>query len=115
MGRRGRRRYGRTVAQPGRPGIKHAFMAASRRSRVPVVFVLFLACCTAHAARAADDPAATRPTSQPALRTFCNPLDLDYGLRRANGATGRQWRHGADPCVVLFKDRYYLFSTWDRP
>lgn len=38
---------------------------------------------------------------------FCNPLNLDYGWR-----DGR-YRHGAAPAVVLFKDKYYLFSTWD--
>jgi xylan 1,4-beta-xylosidase len=47
-----------------------------------------------------------------AARTFCNPLNLGYGVR----AKGTQpSRHGADPAVVLFNDRYWLFSTWDRP
>src|SRR5216110_3433739 len=44
-------------------------------------------------------------------KTFCNPLDLDYGWR---GST-RSSRHGADPVIVLYHNRYYLFSTWDRP
>lgn len=47
-----------------------------------------------------------------APRTFCNPIDIDYGLRVRSGAVHR---HGADPVIVLFNDRYYLFSTWDRP
>jgi hypothetical protein len=46
------------------------------------------------------------------VRTFCNPLDLDYGLRGSGAGTHR---HGADPAIVLYRDRYYLFSTWDRP
>src|SRR5215208_1199443 len=46
-------------------------------------------------------------------RTFCNPLNLDYGLRVKG--TSAVHRHGADPVVVLFNDRYYLFSTWDKP
>ncbi len=41
--------------------------------------------------------------------TFCNPLNLNYGW------SDKGYRHGADPVVVLFKDRYYLFSTWDLP
>jgi xylan 1,4-beta-xylosidase len=41
-------------------------------------------------------------------RTFCNPLNLDYGPYARGG------RHGADPVIVLFKDRYYLFDTWDK-
>jgi hypothetical protein len=40
-------------------------------------------------------------------RTFCNPLNLDYSWR--NDA----FRHAADPVIVLFKDKYYLFSTWE--
>jgi hypothetical protein len=41
--------------------------------------------------------------------TFCNPLNLDYGW------STKGYRHAADPMVVLFKDRYYLFTTWDVP
>ncbi len=51
--------------------------------------------------------AATVAAGLPAPQTFCNPLNLDYGWR-----DGR-YRHGADPVIVLFKDKYYLFSTWD--
>jgi len=40
--------------------------------------------------------------------TYCNPLNLDYGWR-----SGGTHRHGADPVIVLFKNQYYLFSTWD--
>jgi hypothetical protein len=51
---------------------------------------------------------ATRATPP---KTFCNPLDLDYGFFQRDK---RVFRHGADPVVVLFKDRYYLFSTWEN-
>jgi hypothetical protein len=44
-----------------------------------------------------------------APRTFCNPLNLDYGWG------GKGHRHSADPVIVLFKDRYYLFATDDVP
>jgi hypothetical protein len=40
-----------------------------------------------------------------APRTFCNPLNPDYGW------SAKGFRHGADPVIVLFKDRYYLFTT----
>src|SRR5438034_8723671 len=46
-------------------------------------------------------------------RTFCNPLNLDYGLRTKGESAVH--RHGADPVIVLFNNRYYLFSTWDKP
>ena len=45
-------------------------------------------------------------------KTFCNPLNLDYGISVKKEIA---YRHGADPVIVLFGDRYYLFSTWDRP
>lgn len=38
--------------------------------------------------------------------TFCNPLNLNY-------AFGGEDRHGADPVIVLFNDKYYLFDTHD--
>jgi hypothetical protein len=41
--------------------------------------------------------------------TFCNPMNLDYGPYAKGG------RHGADPVIVLFKNRYYLFDSWDKP
>lgn len=44
--------------------------------------------------------------------TYCNPLDLDYGW--GNFKDGREpFRTSADPVVVLFKDKYYLFATHD--
>ena len=61
--------------------------------KIPRFALPVLLCC---AAAAADQPA-----------TFCNPLNLDYGWGK------KGLRHGADPVIVLFKDRYYLFSTWD--
>ena len=42
-------------------------------------------------------------------RTFCNPLNLDYGW------SAKGFRHSADPVIVLFKERYYLFTTDDLP
>jgi hypothetical protein len=41
--------------------------------------------------------------------TFCNPLNLDYGWG------GKGHRHSADPVVVLFQNRYWLFATDDVP
>src|SRR5689334_21561669 len=45
--------------------------------------------------------------------TFCNPINVDYGIYQVKDEPAH--RHGADPVVVLFKDQYWLFSTWDRP
>src|SRR6186713_2820195 len=46
-------------------------------------------------------------------KTFCNPINLDYGIYQAGHEPPH--RHGADPVIVLYQDRYWLFSTWDRP
>lgn len=41
------------------------------------------------------------------VQTYCNPINIDYDF--GPGVC----RHAADPVVVLFKDKYYLFTTWD--
>ena len=44
--------------------------------------------------------------------TFCNPINIDYGC----GGLGSPdtYREAADPVVVLFKGKYYMFTTRDR-
>lgn len=42
--------------------------------------------------------------------TYCNPIDLNYGWGAFRQTMARA---AADPVIVLFKDRYYLFSTHD--
>ena len=42
--------------------------------------------------------------------TYCNPLDLDYGWGKFKQTISRT---SADPVIVLFKDKYYLFATHD--
>ena len=41
-------------------------------------------------------------------RVVTNPIDLDYAFTREHPEGGRE---GADPVVVLFGDRYYLFVS----
>lgn len=45
-------------------------------------------------------------------KTYCNPLNLDYGwgcfLKDRKTS-----RSAADPVIVLFKGKYYLFTTYD--
>ncbi len=46
----------------------------------------------------------------PQLRTYCNPLNLDYAYNAIPNFT--EWgKHctTADPLIVLFKDNYFLF------
>lgn len=45
-------------------------------------------------------------------KTYCNPLDLGYRYQHiVEGDRKSGTREGADPTLVLFKDRYYLFVS----
>ena len=61
-------------------------------------FLLFFACITS--------------TAGAQQKTFCNPLNIDYGYTPIPGFTewGRH-RATADPVIVNYKGEYYLFST----
>ena len=44
--------------------------------------------------------------------TYCNPLNLDYGFTPIpNFSEAGRHRATADPVIVFFKDKYFLFST----
>ncbi|WP_321290542.1 family 43 glycosylhydrolase [uncultured Sunxiuqinia sp.] len=61
-----------------------------------VAFIMILAGC--------DQKQATKKET---IKTFCNPLDLDYRFQ----LEGPSRREAADPTVVYFRDRYYLFAS----
>jgi xylan 1,4-beta-xylosidase len=45
-------------------------------------------------------------------KTFCNPINIDYGYTPIpNFSEQGRHRATADPVITLFKDNYYLFST----
>jgi len=47
-----------------------------------------------------------------AQKTFCNPMNLDYGFTPIpNFSEQGRHRATADPVIAYFKDKYYLFST----
>lgn len=51
-------------------------------------------------------------TSMEAQKTYCNPLNLDYGYCPIpNFTESGKHRATADPVIVLYKGDYYLFST----
>ena len=55
-------------------------------------------------------PKIAAPT--PNRRTYCNPLNLDYGYTPIpNFATAGRHRATADPVITRYKGDYYLFST----
>jgi xylan 1,4-beta-xylosidase len=85
--------------------------------RILIFALVTLGFCSSFACaqdnRPQDRPSSTSSPSQPQPRTFCNPLNLDYGLIDYRGDSIH--RHGADPVIVLYQNKYWLFSTWDRP
>lgn len=45
-------------------------------------------------------------------KTYCNPLDLSYRYQHIKeGVNCSGSREGADPTLILFKDKYYLFVS----
>lgn len=45
------------------------------------------------------------------VRTYCNPLDIDYSYMVYNSDRNLSYRSGADPAVVEFRGEYYMFVT----
>ncbi len=45
-------------------------------------------------------------------KTYCNPINIDYGFTPIpNFSEQGRHRATADPVIVLYKDKYFLFST----
>ena len=45
-------------------------------------------------------------------KTYCNPLDLGYRYQHINeGGKKSGNREGADPTLILFHGKYYLFVS----
>lgn len=45
------------------------------------------------------------------FQTYCNPIDIDYTYVAHNSYTGVSYRAGADPAVINFKGKYFMFVT----
>ncbi|MEM7110775.1 MAG: 1,4-beta-xylanase, partial [Bacteroidota bacterium] len=44
--------------------------------------------------------------------TYCNPIDIDYSyMSHYRARNNVSYRSGADPAVVNYKGKYYLFVT----
>jgi hypothetical protein len=47
-----------------------------------------------------------------AKKTYCNPIDIDYSyMSHYRARNNVSYRSGADPAIVNYKGRYYLFVT----
>jgi hypothetical protein len=45
------------------------------------------------------------------MRTYCNPINIDYTYMVYNAYNDLSYRSGADPAVVEFRNEYYMFVT----
>jgi len=45
------------------------------------------------------------------MRTYCNPINVDYTYMIYNSDRDISYRSGADPAVVEFRGEYYMFVT----
>ncbi len=45
------------------------------------------------------------------MRTYCNPVDIDYSYMSHYAFRGVSYRSGADPAVINFKGKYFMFVT----
>lgn len=65
-------------------------------NKILAVIIIFFACAQLHAQQ----------------KTYCNPINLDYGFTPIpNFSEQGRHRATADPVIVLYKDKYFLFST----
>ena len=77
------------------PAMKPSFAARRRTSRLRGLLMSgTLFHLHAAALHAAEAP------------VFCNPLDLPLAAEKG-------WRHAADPVLVFYQNRWWLFTTWD--
>ena len=80
---------------------KNLFTITARLSYQVVFLLTFILMCTAPATKA-----------QYKQKTYCNPINLDYGYTPIpNFSEWGRHRATADPVIVTYKGDYYLFST----
>ncbi|HET8655463.1 MAG TPA: family 43 glycosylhydrolase, partial [Longimicrobiaceae bacterium] len=55
--------------------------------------------------------AASAAAQSAGIRTYCNPVDIDYRYNFEQLNQGISYRSGADPVIVPYHGDYYLFET----
>jgi len=76
-----------------------------------LIILIFLSCNTQSETKTFSDNH-SRVEQKKNYRTYCNPIDIDYSYMSHYRAKNKvSYRSGADPAIVNFKDRYFLFVT----
>ncbi|MCB9290385.1 MAG: family 43 glycosylhydrolase [Lewinellaceae bacterium] len=71
-----------------------------------------MSACTETGHEAEDISAGSTSTGERNYKTYCNPIDIDYSyMSHYRARNNVSYRSGADPAVVNFKGRFYLFVT----
>ncbi|MFY0598969.1 MAG: family 43 glycosylhydrolase [Cyclobacteriaceae bacterium] len=84
--------------------LKVKAISSLTRTGLAMLFILLLFACDTKV-----DQVEEVSDDSNTLNTFCNPIDLSYRFRPETNENSR--REAADPTVVFFKDRYYLFAS----
>ncbi|UII29374.1 family 43 glycosylhydrolase [Fulvivirga maritima] len=81
-----------------------------RRSNMGMLFILFIimASCTSKEKESSVPEKQTKTTE---FDTYCNPVDIDYSYMSHYAYRGVSYRSGADPAVINYKGKYYMFVT----
>lgn len=73
------------------------------------LYSFFLISCTPEGGLEENNSANTSAKHQ--YKTYCNPIDIDYTYMSHYAFREVAYRSGADPAVVNFKGKYYMFVT----
>ena len=75
-----------------------------------VLLLVLLGSCAEPAGKTTDNSASR--AAERDYETYCNPIDIDYSyMSHYRALRDVSYRSGADPAVVNYKGRYYLFVT----
>ncbi|MCX2679294.1 family 43 glycosylhydrolase [Galbibacter sp. EGI 63066] len=83
----------------------------SLKKQLIYTVLIFCLSCQSEAKKETTESLAIEETEKH-YKTYCNPLDIDYSYMshyRAKNAVS--YRSGADPAVVNFKGKYFMFVT----
>ncbi|WP_027137580.1 family 43 glycosylhydrolase [Gaetbulibacter saemankumensis] len=76
------------------------------------VLLLGLSCDNAKKNDNLESTVLNTKTSKRNFTTYCNPIDIDYSYMSHYRAKNKvSYRSGADPAVINFNGRYYMFVT----
>jgi xylan 1,4-beta-xylosidase len=75
-----------------------------------LLLLVLLGSCAEPAGKATDSSVSR--AAERNYKTYCNPIDIDYSyMSHYRALRDVSYRSGADPAVVNYKGRYYLFVT----